>query len=257
MRWPIPYLRRIALSLGVDVRRRRYGVQYSEADRRRALLLEEQEVTAVLDVGANTGQYARALRASGYEKRIISFEPIVSAYKRLALAAADDARWRCEQLAIGCANCTRTINVAANGAESSSFLPMRIEHTLAAPQATYVGVEAVRQVRLDDVASGLVEAHDRVHLKADVQGCELEVLRSAIGLFEQSTVVTVEVELSLIPLYEGGPLIEDVIMWLRDRGFMPVGFEEVFANPRTGVTLQVAGLFSRGDAPRLTLAAST
>ena len=60
----------------------RYSKIYSEA----ILLnhyLNHNNISIVLDVGANTGQYALSLRRFGYNKKIISFEPQLKEYKKI------------------------------------------------------------------------------------------------------------------------------------------------------------------------------
>jgi len=89
-------------------------------------------IDAVLDVGANVGQYGEALRSSGYRGRIISFEPLGEAYGRLARHAAKDANWLAVHSAVGAEPGTLEIHVAANS-HSSSALAMNSTHLEAAP----------------------------------------------------------------------------------------------------------------------------
>lgn len=61
--------------IGIDLRR------YPGREvRNRCRLLETYKINTVFDVGANVGQYAVQLRKSGYERRIVSFEPLSDAY---------------------------------------------------------------------------------------------------------------------------------------------------------------------------------
>ena len=55
-------------------------------------LLARHEVDCVLDVGANVGQYANAIRKNGYQGRIVSFEPLSDAHAKLTARAAGDDR---------------------------------------------------------------------------------------------------------------------------------------------------------------------
>jgi hypothetical protein len=84
---------------------------------------------------------------------------------------------------------------------------------------------------------------DRVWLKIDTQGYEAEVLKGASRLMPR--VRALECELSLVPLYDGQPLIDEMITMIYQMGFRMVGVAPVFFQPETGDTLQVDGMFLR------------
>ena len=81
--------------------------------------LASRGVDLVIDVGANEGQYAKGLRATGYNGAIQSFEPIAAMYTRLAMAAASDPNWYATQTAIGASKGHATIGVSRNTVFSS------------------------------------------------------------------------------------------------------------------------------------------
>ena len=90
-------------------------------------------VTTVLDVGANFGQFATTLRQAGFKGRIVSFEPQSQAYAGLVRAATSDPLWdvapRC---AVGAAAGEIEMNIS-NNSVSSSALPMLPDHVESAP----------------------------------------------------------------------------------------------------------------------------
>jgi FkbM family methyltransferase len=229
-------LRRMLRRFGVDV------VRYDErrsSDLRRLYLLSRYGVEVVLDVGANDGSYAAGLRAFGFRGRIVSFEPQAAAYERLAHRALSDPLWECRPVAVGAAAGVVALNISANSS-SSSLLEMESRHVAAAPTSRYVAKEQATMISLDE--SQLLEPGERALLTADVQGFELEVLRGSERTLEQ--VELVEVELSLVPLYAGAPLLPEVYEHLRERGFALVGLEPVLLDP-AGAVLQLDGLFAR------------
>jgi hypothetical protein len=82
-----------------------------------------------------------------------------------------------------------------------------------------------------------------VFLKLDVQGGELLVLRGAAETLRLTEAVYLEV--SFQELYEGQPLIEEVIGFLRSCGFAFVGVENVSYSLVDGRCLQADAFFAR------------
>ena len=82
-----------------------------------------------------------------------------------------------------------------------------------------------------------------MYLKLDTQGTELSILRAASSALLDAEFV--EAELSLVKLYEGGALIDEVISFLDDRGFALVSLEGIDEEPETGQMLQVDAIFMR------------
>ena len=212
---------------------------------RRGKLLKHLGVTLVLDVGAATGVYVNQLRRIGYTGRVVSFEPLSSAYAKLSKNAASDESWETRKQGVGPSVGTSEIHVSANF-DSSSFLEMSDRHTQSSPDSAYVDTETVEVTTLDTIWNEIATPEDRVYLKLDVQGYELEVMRGAEAALPQ--VVAMQAELSLQPLYEGAPLYGEVIDHLAERGFRLAGFEQGFEDLDTGETLQVDGVFVRADA---------
>jgi FkbM family methyltransferase len=211
---------------------------------RRARLLSWQRIDTVIDVGANAGQYARALRAAGYAGRIVSVEPLTQAFAELARAATDDPLWEVHRVALGVRSGRAELNVSSD-LEASSLLPMEERHVRHCPASAYVGTETVEVDRLDSLASGVLTERERVYLKLDVQGYELEVLRGGEGTLVQ--VAGVAAELSLVPLYGHGPLYREVIDHLDRRGFGLISLEGITEEPETGHMLQLDGVFVRDE----------
>ena len=229
--------------LGYELRPRKERALRPE-ETRRAHLLRSLGITLVLDVGANVGGYAAQLRRLGYRSRIVSFEPLGDAFAALEGAAAGDPRWECRRQALGSSDCTAEINVAAN-AVSSSFLEINDRALRSAPQAKYVGTERVHVARLDPIWPELVRGGDRVWLKLDVQGFELEVLKGAEASLP--SVACVQAELSFVPLYDCSPRFLELVKHLDARGFRLAGLEEGHDDVRTGEMLQADGIFVRDD----------
>jgi FkbM family methyltransferase len=223
---------------GYDIRRR----SVDGRGPRRGLILQTRGVDLILDVGANVGQYATEVRECGYAGDLISIEPLSAAFTQLAAKSARDPRWQVLRSCVGAEQGRLTLHVSGNS-QSSSVLPMLDRHANAAPASRYVAEEVVDVQPLDVLVGEAVEAHQAPYLKVDTQGFEHEVLRGAPKILER--VVGVELELSLVPLYEGQTLMADLVRQMTDAGFRLASLEKGFWDPITGESLQMDGIFLR------------
>ena len=202
--------------------------------------LRTLEVDTVLDVGANAGRYATAVRRIGYRGRIISFEPLREPFARLEAASAADDRWECHRCALGAADAETEINVS-DCTEFSSFLPIHGFARDVHPTSGATRRELVPIRSLDGMFADLQLDGGTLWLKSDTQGFELQVLEGARQCLD--AFVGVQLELSLRPLYSGQPGFEEVVGEMRRRGFVLSDLVRGFAD--NWELFEVDGLFVR------------
>jgi FkbM family methyltransferase len=232
--------RRLLRLCGVEVTRVR---QANTEDIVLTNLLALVRPVAVLDVGANEGQFGDKLLSTGYGGLIVSFEALPAAHARLTARARSNPRWTVAACAaLGSRSGTVQLNVAGNS-QSSSVLLMKRLHAEAAPESAYVGAESVRLERLDVLAPPLLPVEGAVFLKIDTQGYEREVLEGSTGLLDR--VMAIQAELSLVPLYDSSPGFIEMISYLSGRGFELFNLVPNFKDPKTGRVLQMDGFFIR------------
>ena len=184
--------------------------------KRRMLLLSKLNINTVFDIGANTGQYAISLRELGYSNRIISFEPLESAFKKLQNNSKGIENWFTYNYALGSEDCMSTINIAANS-YSSSILKMLSSHMESAPESGYINKEEIEIKRLDSIFNSFSIGNDKVMLKIDTQGYEKSVIDGAAKILDKISLI--QLEMSIIPLYEGEMLFMEMINYLDKKGF--------------------------------------
>lgn len=219
---------------------RGFVIQRHPAARRQALL-RRSRVDLVVDVGAATGEYGRELRRFGYRGAIVACEPMAAPFARLREAAAGDPGWTVLQVAAGEESGSAEINVASNS-DSSSLLPMGERHLAAAPEVTYERTETIEVRRLDELVAESFPAADRPFLKVDTQGFEKQVLAGGSSFVERC--VGLQLELSLVPLYDGGMRVDEAMDLVYGLGFHLVGFEKGLTDA-DGLLLQGDGVFAR------------
>lgn len=233
-------IKRAIHRLGFDLRRY-HPVKPDDA--RFMAMLAAHGVNLIFDIGANTGQFGEQLRNAGYGGRIVSFEPLTAARKLLLDASNNDPLWEiAPQAAIGNEDGEIEIHVAGNSL-SSSVLNMLDTHVSAAPGSAYVGSEKVSLRRLDTIASDYLHPNAVLFIKIDTQGYEDRVLRGAPNTIAKT--MGVQLELSLVPLYDGQILYDQMMAQLKTLGFELWGMTPVFVDPANGRLLQVDATFFR------------
>lgn len=212
-------------------------------DMQLARSLKKFNIDLVLDVGANVGQFALALRRTGYTGKIISFEPLADAYDTLIKNRGRDTLWDVyARGAIGDKDGEIVINIAGNSV-SSSILPMLDSHIVAAPTSAYMSKEMVPMLRLDSITPEYFSVYKRPFLKIDTQGFEWHVLNGSVDSMPH--ICGVMLEMSLISLYEGQHLWEALLARMKQAGFTLWTIQPGFTDTATGQTLQFDGIFYR------------
>lgn len=231
--------RAAALRAGIDIS---WASPASSVAALRRRILADRNIDLLVDGGANVGQYGSEARAQGYAARLLSYEPIASAFAELEARASGDPLWDCRRAALSDAAGQLDLNVAVNRV-SSSLLPIGERHVEAAADSRTERSESVATVRLDDDAGAEIAAASAPYLKLDVQGAELMALAGAASSLER--VVAIEAELSLVELYEGAPRLPDMFAHLEPLGFVCVGVFPAFTDRAGGRVLQADGVFER------------
>jgi FkbM family methyltransferase len=218
---------------GLELRR------LSSGERRRLDWLRNLRCRTVLDIGANTGQFAEFARELFPDADIHSFEPLPDCYAALEARVAGRPKFFTYPCALG-----ETTAVApmyrSNFTAASSLLPRTSRCEKAYPFTAGGDVVDIPVRRLDDVIapSSLVPP---LFVKVDVQGYELGVIAGGRRTIAAAHVLLVET--SFERLYEGQPLFGDVLAVLSGLGFAYGGTLEHHLDPSDGRMLQADAVF--------------
>ena len=239
-KWLIRLVRSSVRWLGYDI------VQFSIGTHsipRQEALMKEYQIDIVLDVGANVGLYGRKLiRDMNYKGEIYSFEPMEKEFQGLKNESKIFGQWTVFNQALGDKKQKLKINVSENSV-SSSILGILDKHTESAPQSIYSHTEDVSVNTLDNVIKENNLKNKNIFLKLDVQGFEKQALLG--GADSLKYIDTIQVEISLVPLYDGGVVFEELFDMLRAQGYTLVAIENGFSHKTTGQMLQMDGIFHR------------
>lgn len=203
-------------------------------------LIETNSIDLVMDVGANIGQFAIALRKSGYKGDIYSFEPMKNEYAILEKNTSADAHWRSFNYGLGNENAITEIYVAENSV-SSSFLPSSEEMNEIEPGVIAATTQEVEVKTLDTVYEELDLVNRKVFLKIDAQGYEKFILEGGKNTIPK--IKLVQLEMPLISTYENSSDFYTLTKEMQNIGFQLVSLDSGYYNPKTGEQVEVDGIF--------------
>jgi FkbM family methyltransferase len=228
-------LQRTIHRAGVDIRPTRQNRDVVD-------FLENRQIDTVLDVGANTGQFAASLRSLGYKNRIISFEPIKSVFETLVRRAGKDGRWGAHNFALGATSGEAVINVS-DYSVFSSMLPTTSAVTEFSASAAVTHKETIEVRTLDETVA---EMSGRIFLKIDTQGYERQVLEGGRNVLSRFKGILME--LPIVQFYEGNWQFHEAVEFMASVGFIPAQIHPVNYHSKDTVSLvEVDCLFRPRD----------
>lgn len=209
------------------------------------MLLKHMGIKYVIDIGANTGQFAESLFDFDYQGTVISFEPVASCHEKLTRRSRKYPNFRvAERCAIGDKDTQIEFNVSDDDV-FSSVLEIKKEHTRIRPKSRIVRKESVKMFRLDSIIGNYIpEGETDIMLKIDTQGFEKQVLDGAEHSL--SRIRGIKIEIPLVPIYDGTRFtFYEIVDFMKQHGFMPYNFNTEGVDLETGRVFTIDGTFFR------------
>jgi FkbM family methyltransferase len=169
-------------------------------------LLSKTKPALCVDIGANIGNYSKALIAAT-DATIFAFEPLPGAFFELDMLRQEHSgRIRTFQLALG--DTKRVSNLYFGDSKSElASLSTEINQIDYVSSSNYSRM-AVQVERLDSYLEVLQSAAEEIDLlKIDVEGFELEVLQGAQKVLSEMRPKFVQLEFNLHQLFRGQSLL--------------------------------------------------
>ena len=182
------------------------------------LVLQLAQPSMIVDVGGNEGQYYQLVRKTlGFVGPVCTLEPNPRLYRALLEQSASDPCWHVFPFAAGAENGVLTLNVTEASTFSSLLQPSSSRVEIAGNRI--VETQQVEVRRLDSLVDQLAVYGpvDRILLKLDTQGFDLQAFAGAMAMLDR--IVAVQSEVSVIPIYEGMPDYMTAITTYRTAGF--------------------------------------
>lgn len=232
-------IKRILKSFGYDLTRINGGLGYGTTENELLKIIESVDTDLVLDIGANKGQFASKLYNYGYNKELISFEPLSEPYKKLLKKSENNSKWKVyEKCCVGAD--TENIDVQISNLIGNSSI-LNIKSTKFNVKGShFIGKENVKQITLASLNnSPLLSKAKNVFIKMDIQGYEHFVLSKLEEV--EYFINGFFIELSLIKLYEEEKDFLSICNQLKGFGYNLVYITPEFINANRMV--QINGVF--------------
>jgi FkbM family methyltransferase len=190
------------------------------------LFLQNYDIRTIVDVGANTGQFARMIRRVCPEAQIYCFEPIRECFLELDRDLGGTPTLRAFNLALGESEGEAEILRNAFTPCSSMLEPTtRLEQEY--PETARRQKETVAMARLDTVLKDL-SLEPQVLIKIDVEGYEPQVIRGAEESLARALFASIEIHFH--EYYKGQPLFDQIYRMMTARDFVYRGSAGQYAS---------------------------
>lgn len=189
-------------------------------------ILEKKNITMVVDAGANEGQFAEFVRNNvGYDGKIYSFEPSPFPFEKLKMKSSDDDRWHVFNVGLGSAEGELDFHASEASVLSSFLRPNEYYETIFNENAKKIRMLKVKIDTLSAFSDRHAFAGERIFLKLDTQGFDLEVFAGAKTILKD--IYVLQAELSMKAIYEHMPTWSECISTYEKSGFRIAGFYPV------------------------------
>lgn len=187
----------------------------------------------ILDVGAYEGEWTQLAGSVFPSARILMVEAQTGKEAQLAgIAAASGGRIA-----------SRIALLGSDAREAVDFYEMELGSSVLRERCNVPSRKVIRPMTTLDAVVRETGMERVDFLKLDVQGYELEVLSGGPQTLAQAEVVLLEV--SLLEVIEGAPLMPRVLDYMKERGFAPYDVCTLMRRPLDRALCQVDMIFVR------------
>lgn len=216
------FVSKVKLRLGLIQRRVNKSEFPDMADLFKAAGIEPK---VVIDGGAYIGFVTHQFLTHFLQAHVYSFEPNPKVF--LTLQNAYKSNTRVTPINAGIGSTTGEMMFQINKrAVTSSFLPATEYHKMNIASSK-IEIEKVLITTIDDAMQKEKVSHIDI-LKLDIEGFEIEGFKGIKNIDKKVSMIFAEVNLQ--PTYEGQPLMDDVIIYMREHNFNLVNFYGIIEN---------------------------
>lgn len=173
----------------------------------------------IVEAGAHVGLDTEELAKYFPDATIYAFEPVPDLYLQLVERTRSYKNIHCFPLAFSAQPGEAVMYVSSGVSDGSSSLLPPKDHLIDHPDVVFNETIQVQCTTMDDWAeANHIEKVDLLWL--DMQGHELNALKSGLAVLEKAH--TIYTEVNLKEVYEGAPLYSELRNWLEARNFKVV-----------------------------------
>lgn len=173
----------------------------------------------IIDVGANDGWFAKIVFRFSPFTKVISFEPLKSMIPDLSDLKNTYSNYDYENLALG-ENVSEIMINEFNTAGLSSLKQLNAAYSYDQTEFdSSIKKQYTVQVTTLDLYVKSKNINDKICLKIDTQGFELEVLKGSLNLLKTNQIEVIIIELMLIEKYKNASLYDEILDFLHPFGY--------------------------------------